>query len=115
MNDELSKQVSLSFTEAPLTEVLQHLATDAKINLMIDERSLSEIGLTSQVPITINVEGIKLKSALNLILKPMRLDYRVDDGVLVISSTYQHNFESYAPIVENPFTSPVDAPLDVWP
>ncbi|MEZ6054355.1 MAG: VWA domain-containing protein [Planctomycetaceae bacterium] len=114
MNDELSKQVSLSFTEAPLTEVLQHLATDAKINLMIDERSLSEIGLTSQVPITINVEGIKLKSALNLILKPMRLDYRVDDGVLVISSTYQHNFESYAPIVENPFTSPVDAPLSTF-
>ena len=90
--------------------MLQHLATDAKINLMIDERSLSEIGLTSQVPITINVEGIKLKSALNLILKPMRLDYRVDDGILVISSTYQHNSESYAPIVENPFTSPVDAP-----
>lgn len=82
----LSQPVSLHFDSVPLVEVMAHIATQHAINVKVDDPGLADVGVTSNEPVTIHVDGIQLKSALNLILKPLELDYLIEDEVLQVTS-----------------------------
>lgn len=82
----LSRPITLNFERTPLKEVIAHISTAADINVMLDSLGLEEEGVSTDTPISINVEGIKLKSALNLLLEPLRLSYTIEDEVLKITS-----------------------------
>ncbi len=86
VQESLGRQVSLNFTDSPLAKVMGEIGANANINVVLDEPGLLEEGVSSNTPITINVDGIRLKSALNLILKPLNLDYTIEDEVLKITS-----------------------------
>ena len=82
----LERPISLHFSKTPLSDVAKHIATTAGINVVIDHLGLSDEGVLPDQEITINVDGIKLSSALNLILEPMRLSYMIQDEVLKLTS-----------------------------
>jgi general secretion pathway protein D len=68
---KLKTPVLLKFRDTPLSEVLNHLATLASVNLHLDEKGLEEEGVSSDTPVTIDLtHEISLKSALNLMLEP---------------------------------------------
>jgi general secretion pathway protein D len=84
---QLQTPVSLKFRERPLSEVLEYLATLAAVNLHLDPKGLEEEGVSSDTPVTIDLsQEISLKSALNLILEPLRLSYVIQNEVLKITS-----------------------------
>ncbi|MBL9122330.1 MAG: hypothetical protein JNG90_01770, partial [Planctomycetaceae bacterium] len=84
---KLRTPVSLQFKDAPLIEVLNYLAKLAEINLHIDQLGLSEEGVTTDTPVTIDLnQEISLKSALNLILEELHLSYIIKDEVLKVTS-----------------------------
>jgi general secretion pathway protein D len=84
---KLRTPVSLQFTNAPLSEVMVHLAKLAEVNLYLDPKGLSEEGVATDTPVTINLpKEIMLKSALNLILDPLRLSYVIKNEVLNVTS-----------------------------
>ncbi len=84
---QLQTPVSLKFRERPLSEVLEYLATLAAVNLHLDPKGLEEEGVSSDTPVTIDLsQDISLKSALNLILEPLRLSYVIQNEVLKITS-----------------------------
>ena len=85
----LSRDVSLHFDDAPLSDVIKQLANLAEVNMVLDPSGLEEEGVTSSSTVSINVEGIRLKSALNLLLEPLRLGYTIKDDVLNITSRMQ--------------------------
>jgi general secretion pathway protein D len=93
IQESLNRQVSLHFTDAPLEQVVREIAMGANINAMLDGPGIAEEGVHSDTPITINVEGIRMKSALNLILKPLNLDYTIEDEVLKITSRLRQQGE----------------------
>ena len=82
----LSRDVSLHFDTAPLAEVIKRLASLAEVNIVLDPAGLDEEGVTSNTSVSINVEAIRLRSALNLLLEPLRLGYTIKDDVLKITS-----------------------------
>ena len=82
----LNREVSLHFEHAPLRDVVKHLVTIVGVNVVLDDLGLDEAGVTTETPVTINVDGIRMKSALNLLLEPLRLGYTVKDEVLKITS-----------------------------
>jgi general secretion pathway protein D len=83
----LKTPVSCKFRNRPLSEVLEHLAKLAAVNLYLDPKGLGEEGVTSDSPVTIDLtQDISLKSALNLILEPLHLSYVVQNEVLKITS-----------------------------
>jgi general secretion pathway protein D len=87
IENRLKTPVSVRFKEKPLTQVLESLATLAQVNMHIDPRGLSEEGVASDTPVTIDLsQDISLKSALSLILEPLHLGYVVKDEVLKITS-----------------------------
>ena len=90
----LNKPISLHFEEEPLSAVIQHIATVADINVMLDKVALFEDEqVTTDEPVSIDVDGIMLKSALNLVLDQFRLDYLIKDEVLKITSRIRQEGE----------------------
>jgi general secretion pathway protein D len=82
----LSRQVSLHFDGEPLQNVIEQLATQSNINIRLDPQGLEEQQVNTDTKITINVDGIQMRSALNLILEPLQLGYTIKDEVLKITS-----------------------------
>jgi hypothetical protein len=82
----LNNPVSLHFNNAPLQEVLKYVADTQGINVNVDETGLTEEAVTSSTPISIAVDGIRLESALNLMLNPLNLGWVIDNEVLNITS-----------------------------
>ena len=93
---KLRTPVSLQFTNAPLSKVLENLAKLAEVNLHLDPQGLAEEGVTSDTPVTIELRNeIMLKSALNLILEPLHLSYVIKDEVLKITSEQMRDGQVY--------------------
>jgi general secretion pathway protein D len=96
IDKKLRTPVSLQFTGAPLSKVLETLAKLAEVNLHLDSQGLAEEGVTSDTPVTIELRNeIMLKSALNLILEPLHLSYVVKDEVLKITSEQMRDGQVY--------------------
>ncbi len=83
----LRKPVQVRFTDRPLSEVLNALEQLAGINIHLDPQGMAAEGVTSDTPVTINLtQPISVKSALNLILQPLRLGYVIQDEVLLVTT-----------------------------
>lgn len=93
---KLRTPVSLKFQNEPLSRVLGYLANIADVNLHLDPKGLAEEGVSTDTPVTIEVQSeIMLKSALNLILEPLHLSYVVKDEVLKITSEQMRDGQVY--------------------
>ncbi|MCH7688745.1 MAG: hypothetical protein IH899_19030, partial [Planctomycetes bacterium] len=86
IENSLTRQISLHFERARLIDVIKHIAAVTNINVMLDTLGLEDEGIDSNTLVTIDVDRIMLKSALNLLLKPMNLDYMVENEVLNVTS-----------------------------
>ncbi len=86
IRQSLDRQISLHFDNVPLSQVITDIRSKADINVVIDMAGLDEEGVTSDTPVSIDVDGIMLKSALNLLLEPLNLGYMVDNEVLNVTS-----------------------------
>ena len=83
----LKTPVLLKYQETPLSEVMTGLSELTGVNIHLDPRGLTQEGVNSDTPVTINLtKEISLKSALNLILEPLHLTYVVNDEVLKVTS-----------------------------
>jgi general secretion pathway protein D len=88
--------VLLRYEETPLSEVMSGLSELTGVNIHLDPRGLTQEGVNSDSPVTINLaKEISLKSALNLILEPLHLSYVVHDEVLKITSEQLRDGEIY--------------------
>ncbi len=82
----LSTPVSVSFEEAPLKAVINELRDVNGINMVIDFPALQQQGISLDSPISIKLDQVHLKSALNLILQNVHLTYVVKDEALQITT-----------------------------
>ena len=93
---KLKTPVSANFQDMPLNEVLHQLARLAAINLHLDPKGLTEEGVAPDTPVTLNLDQeVSLKSALKLILEPLRLNYVIKDEVLKVTSEQLRDNEVY--------------------
>ncbi|MBC8353361.1 MAG: general secretion pathway protein GspD [Planctomycetes bacterium] len=87
IQNTLKKPVNVNFNSRPLKEVLETLATLSGVNIYADPQGLAAEGVTSDTPVNITLtQDISLRSALNLILEPLRLSYVIQNEVLRITS-----------------------------
>jgi general secretion pathway protein D len=93
----LKTPVLLKYQDTPLSEVADGLSELTGVNIHLDPRGLSQEGINTDTPITVNLaKEISLKSALNLILEPLHLSYVINDEVLKITSEQLRDGEVYA-------------------
>ncbi|MFH1923849.1 MAG: hypothetical protein ABIP48_28660, partial [Planctomycetota bacterium] len=84
IHEALGKKVSIDFLS--LSDVCDHVKSTFGINVRIDREALSDVGIPGDVPVTIRVSGITLRSALTLILEPFDLTWVIDEDVLLITT-----------------------------
>jgi len=82
----LSEKTTFEFIETPLHDVVDYLEELHRINIWIDSRAMQDVGIGSDTPITRNLSGITLRSALRLTLAELDLTFYADHGVLVITT-----------------------------
>ncbi|HVJ84502.1 MAG TPA: hypothetical protein VM452_02595, partial [Caulifigura sp.] len=82
----LTETISLSFNDAPLSDVIRYIAEQKGINAKIDAAALADEAISPSTPVSINVHGLKLKSALDSLLAEMNLGYTIENEMLVITS-----------------------------
>ena len=84
--DELDKQTEVVFAETSLTEVVTFLADYHNIPIIIDAETLTKAGIATDTPVTRTLTGVKLRSALKIILQPLNLGYMIEDDVMKITT-----------------------------
>jgi type II secretory pathway component GspD/PulD (secretin) len=82
----LNSPIFLDFKETPLSQVLNDLRAHTELNIIIDQPALDEDGISTDRPITMKLDGISTKSALNLLLHHVHLTYVIGDEVLKITT-----------------------------
>jgi hypothetical protein len=85
----LDEQTELDFLEQPLNDVMDYLKQRHDIEIQLDTRALIDAGIGSDTPITRNIKGITLRSALKLVLGELDLTYALRNEVLLITSKAQ--------------------------
>ena len=83
----LNDDTRLEFIETPLEDVVAFLRDQHGIPIEIDKKALDNVGVGTDTPVTRNLKGISLRSALRLILKDLGLTYIIRDEVLLITSS----------------------------
>lgn len=87
--ERLKLPVQVDFKARPLAEVVKVLSDMTGVLMHIDPAGLAAEGLTPDQPVNLSLgstQMISLRSALNLLLGPHNLDYRVQNEVLMITS-----------------------------
>ena len=82
----LNKPTQMEFIETPLDEVVRYLKKLYEIEIQIDRRALGEVGIDVHTPLTVNLKGVSLQSALRHILRDHSLTYVIRDEVLLITT-----------------------------
>ena len=102
---KLEEPISMSFTqETPLEDVLKYIKkatmgpNDNGIPIYVDPVGLQEAEKTMTSRVTIDLEGVPLKTTLRLVLKQLGLTYAVKDGLLTITS--ESSEDSPTPVLE---------------
>lgn len=76
----------VAFTENPLEETLHYLSDLHHIEFWIDKTTLAENGVALDTPMSLVMSGVTLRSALQLMLEPLDLDFVVRNEVVTITS-----------------------------
>lgn len=72
--------------DVPLSEVMDEIAQKHHINVVIDHRSLDDVGLGADTPVTANLTDLPLDSRLTLMLRELDLTWTIDEGVLLVTT-----------------------------
>jgi len=86
IEDALKSPTQLEFIETQLQDVVDFLKEYHNIEIQIDTRALEQVGIPTDTPITKNLKGVSLRSALRLMLRELDLTYVIEDEVLLITT-----------------------------
>lgn len=84
--EALAEPTDVDFVDTPLTDVVDFLARQHGIQVLLDHRALEREAVDTQTAVTCQVGGISLRSALALILRDFHLSWMIDGEVLLITS-----------------------------
>ena len=81
----LASPTQIDFIETPLQDVIDFFKDYHGIEIQIDTKALNDCGIDATTPVTKNLKGVSLRSALKLMLRELNLTYVIQDGVLLIT------------------------------
>jgi hypothetical protein len=96
----LNHETSCEFSETPLSDVVEYLSKLHGVEISLNVRGLDDVGIADDTPVTFNLQGVRLSSALNLILQPLDLTWIVNKDSILI--TIHEDAESRLTVVSYP-------------
>lgn len=85
----LEATADLDFTKTPFDDLVGAIGEFTKIDIVLDKKALADMGMASDLPMTVSLRGISVRAALELILHNLNLTWVVRDEVILITSPEQ--------------------------
>jgi hypothetical protein len=82
----LDTPVTVEFLDLPLEDAITFLREYVNLSIILDKGPLTEEGVAIDAPVTLKLEKIRLESILKLLLRPLQLDFVVEDDILKITT-----------------------------
>ncbi len=82
----MQQRVTIEFDEQPLDHAISALAEKTGLNIVIDRKTLAEEGVAVDKPVSGRFRDARLEYALDLLLEPLELSWRLEPGVVVITT-----------------------------
>jgi hypothetical protein len=86
IRQQLEMPTEMDFTETQLSDVVDYLKDYHHIEIQLDSKALENADIGPDTALTRRLKGIKLRSALRLLLGTLDLTYVVRDEVLLITT-----------------------------
>jgi tetratricopeptide (TPR) repeat protein len=86
IESKLTRPITVNFKDQSLGKIIEDLHGLTGINIVPDDEALREQNISLDMKMSLPVENISVKSALNLLLKKARLTYVIRDEVLQFTS-----------------------------
>ena len=83
---KLNETITVNMDKQPLSEAINFLQNYTGLNIVVDQKALSDENVTSASPVDLHLNNISLKGVLKQMLRPLGLTYKVEDGVLLITN-----------------------------
>lgn len=85
----LARPAALHATDEPLDAVIATLRDRYAVSIVLDQRALNDSGIGADTPVSLVVDGISLRSLLNLLLEPLDLSWTLRHESLLITTEYE--------------------------
>jgi hypothetical protein len=82
----LDEQAEVDAIDLPLIEVIRQLRDRSGQNIAIDMTALEAEGNTTNTPVSLQLSGVTLRSALKILLSEFNLTWTVENEVILITS-----------------------------
>ncbi len=82
----LARPTTIEASDTALADVVGYLNQFHHVQIQFDVKALEELGVATDSPITRELRGVSLRSALDLILRDLGLTWTIDSEVLLITS-----------------------------
>ncbi|MFO0897692.1 MAG: hypothetical protein U0836_09755 [Pirellulales bacterium] len=86
LSAKLSAPAELAFQDTPLSELPNWLRVHHGVQAILDVKTLEDIGVARDAPITLKLRGVSLHSALRHLLRQQDLTWRVDGELLIVTT-----------------------------
>ncbi len=111
---KMTEDVTINFDKQPISEAVSFLENYTGLNIEIDPKALAEEGFTPDTPVSLSVNKIKLRKALELLLRPLNLTYVIDDEVILVTSPQSGAAKTYSKVYYvGDLVKPVNSETDV--
>jgi hypothetical protein len=90
MEQKLARRIDVEYPETPLKEVLEDLKERIGLQMYLNAKAITGAEVSLEAPITINLKGVRVDMALDLILEQAgegKLEYVERDGILIVSTS----------------------------
>ncbi|MEM7627430.1 MAG: permease prefix domain 1-containing protein [Planctomycetota bacterium] len=94
--DPFDQLVSVHFDANPLQEVFEYLRGELKINVFVDWNSLEGLGITSDLPVTMQLDNVRAEAVLQLLADSIgdgTMGFEQRDNILVVADRAQLRHE----------------------
>ena len=86
IRSKLQRSSSFGLREKPFQQVLTQFANTLSDTVVVDERALSDIGMDLDTPVSVSLDNVPLKDALQWTLEQLDLTYYLEGDALVITT-----------------------------
>ncbi|MGO9110950.1 MAG: hypothetical protein ACLP9L_17145 [Thermoguttaceae bacterium] len=96
MSKSLDEPTTVDFNAVPLNRAIKEIERRQQITIRVDNKALAAIYEQADMPVTLHVAGITLRSVLNLLIRsadPFNLDWTVRDGSILVTTRGQAEAE----------------------
>lgn len=86
VRQQLARKLDVAFTETPLADTAAWLSDQLGVPVLLDHKALTEEGIATDTPVTLQFQGIAGDVLLSRLLRPLQLDYDIEHGLLILTT-----------------------------